>query len=147
MEENEYKDIVDDIVENNSIDLRSGNSISEKSVILAKLLEGNRRVDILDFITDLMNVNNIDITDIMDVTSYDPDSVLDNINEWDLSDYCTRYHLYNEDDVTSSEDHDENIIESIYEYCHLKHRYCDFETVINDIKEVLQMHGYDKRIR
>lgn len=150
MEKNEYieyKDIIDDIANNKSIDLRSGNSISEKSVTLARLLEGNRRADILYFITDLMNENNIDITDIMDVMSYDPDSVLDNLNEYDISDYCTRYHLYEEDDdVTTSDDPDKNIINYISEYCHLKHKLCDFDTVIEDIKEVLTMHGYDKKL-
>lgn len=148
MEDNEYKDIVDDIIKNYSVDLTTSD---DKPVLFARLISNNnknKRRDVLEVITELMDDNNIDITDIMDVTSYNTFDVLDNINEWALNDYCTIYHILDNDvdDNNTSGDPDRDIIQAISDYCHLKHTICDYKTVLEDIKEVFQMHGYDKKL-
>lgn len=112
--------------------------------------ENISRKDLHFFIRDIMNEYEIELDDLMDYVSYNDDDVLDKIGEWRIKDYCDSNNITIDNDYYEEDEKDDdpesNLLSALKEYCSLKHRILDYDTVIEEVKELLQMHGYDKKL-
>lgn len=140
--DNKLENFIERITKNNKIDLNNDNDID----VLLSLLSNNKNRDIIEFINTIMDDNNIDTSDILHTTYYNTDDILDELCEYDIVDYCKRYCLINDDNEEIPDDPDIACLNALSDYCHLKHTICDYDTVIEEIKDLLKMHSYDKKL-
>lgn len=111
--------------------------------LLVTLYQDDDNFVLQHFIADLMKAAYIDISDLMEICSYDVDSVLDEIGDIAIQEYCE----WNNIAINDVEDEPENnLLYNLKSYCSLKHKILDFDTIIEDVKDLLIMHGYDKKL-
>lgn len=140
---NKQKEVLKKLIDELDLDK---NEIRE---LLVTLYQDDDSFVLQRFIADLMKAAYIDITDLMDVCSYDADSILDEIGDNDIQEYCEWNNItindYDKDDPCT-DNPDNYLLYALKSYCSLKHKILDFDTVIEDVKDLLIMHGYDKKL-
>lgn len=106
--------------------------------------------DILEMISELMIRKEIQVEDVMQRVPCVYGGILENIPDRYVAQYYNDYVRYFDEIYDKGaepiKDVDSEMIEALSEYAHLKHRICDMPTVLDDIKELLTMRGYEKRM-
>lgn len=96
----------------------------------------------------------IDVEDIIEDTNADIHDVLRGFSDWEISDYCEENNIditvendYVDDEECDADmDPDDEMLGHLWNYCSERHRMVDFDSVIDDIRELLTKRGFDKRL-